>query len=60
MHTLYLREHNRIAKVLGEHANNQHCSGEMFYQEARKIVGAQLQVITYNHWLPNLLGPDGN
>lgn len=42
MHTLWLREHNRLARALK--AINRHWSAEMVYQEARKIVGALHQV----------------
>ncbi|KAG8038033.1 hypothetical protein G9C98_006358 [Cotesia typhae] len=54
MHTLWLREHNRIAQILGE--LNPHWSGERLYQESRKIVGAEMQHITYQHWLPIIFG----
>lgn len=57
MHTLWFREHNRIATELGE--INPHWSGDTIYQETRKIVGAQLQHITYTKWLPQIIGADG-
>lgn len=57
MHTVWLREHNRIAEAIK--ALNSHWDGETVYQETRKIVGAQMQHITYKHWLPNILGPIG-
>lgn len=54
MHTLFVREHNRLAEIIA--ANNPDFDGDRIYQEARKIVGAQMQVITYNEFLPALLG----
>lgn len=60
MHTLLVREHNRIADELattyaselsGMTANEQDA---FIYQSAKKIVGAQVQAITYNEYLPSL------
>ncbi len=57
MHTLWFREHNRIATELRQ--LNPGWDGDKIYEETRKIVGAQMQHITYNHWLPLIIGEDG-
>ncbi|XP_068119933.1 peroxidasin homolog isoform X2 [Hyperolius riggenbachi] len=57
IHTLWLREHNRIAAHLLK--LNPHWNGDKVYHETRKIVGAQMQHITFAHWLPKILGEPG-
>lgn len=54
MHTIWLREHNRIARFLRD--MNPQWNGEKLYQEARKIVGAEMQHITYQYWMPHVFG----
>lgn len=54
LQTLFVREHNRIADQLaGAHRD---WSDERIYQAARAQVIGELQAITYNEWLPALLG----
>ena len=54
MHTLFVREHNRLAALYAaEHPN---WNGEEIFQKARQTVGALMQVITYEEFLPALLG----
>ncbi|CCD71290.1 Peroxidasin homolog pxn-1 [Caenorhabditis elegans] len=53
-HTIFIREHNRIAKKLK--SMNGNWDGEIIYHETRKIVGAMMQHITYKHWMPIIFG----
>ncbi|XP_032722907.1 LOW QUALITY PROTEIN: thyroid peroxidase [Lontra canadensis] len=56
LHTLWLREHNRLASALK--ALNAHWSTHTAYQEARKVVGALHQIITMRDYVPKVLGPE--
>ncbi|CAK8689140.1 unnamed protein product [Clavelina lepadiformis] len=57
LHTLWVREHNRIARSLKR--LNPHWSGETLYQEARKIAGAYHQVVHWKEYVPKIIGPNG-
>ena len=56
LHTLFVREHNLWATWFKWRFP--YCSGEDIYQYARAIVAAEMQAITYNEFLPLLLGPN--
>ncbi|MCA9027385.1 MAG: peroxidase [Planctomycetaceae bacterium] len=64
LHTLFVREHNyqatRLAKVFGYSSKDlgKPKVDERIFQAARAIVIAEIQSITYNEFLPSLLGPD--
>lgn len=51
LHTLFVREHNRICEELIDQGLQE---DEVIYQTARKRVGALLQAITYEQFLPAL------
>lgn len=56
LHVLFVREHDRLAREIRE--REPHLAGDEIFERARRIVGAQMQVITYREYLPALLGPD--
>ncbi|KAK6174188.1 hypothetical protein SNE40_017509 [Patella caerulea] len=53
MHTVWLREHNRIAQQLVQ--LNPSWTDDRVFEETRKIVGAMIQHITFTQWLPIVL-----
>ena len=56
LHTLFVREHNRLAAAIA--SENRELTGHEIFELARKIVGAQMQAITYHEFLPLLLGTE--
>src|SRR4051812_43713477 len=54
MQTLLMREHNRQATLLSR--ANPGWTDEQVYQMARKITSAEIASITYNEFLPAMLG----
>ncbi|KAF7278210.1 hypothetical protein GWI33_008704 [Rhynchophorus ferrugineus] len=54
IHTFYMREHNRVMEALNR--VNPHWDDHKVFEESRKIVVAGLQHVTYNEFLPRLLG----
>uniref|UniRef100_A0A672JML2 Eosinophil peroxidase-like n=1 Tax=Salarias fasciatus TaxID=181472 RepID=A0A672JML2_SALFA len=57
LHTLFLREHNRLARELRR--LNPQWDSETLYQEARKIMGAYAQVFAFKDYLQHILGQQG-
>ena len=55
MQTLFMREHNRLVDELS--STNPNWANDQLFERARKIVGAEIQSITFNEFLPALLGP---
>ncbi len=54
MQTLFVREHNRLADEIA--VSNPTFTDEQIFQQARATVTAEIQSITYNQYLPALLG----
>ena len=70
MHVLFMREHNRVAKLIGKYLPKNLQQDELIYQvnmavdlmtrlvaqETRRIVSAEMQNIVYGEYLPTILG----
>jgi hypothetical protein len=56
VHTLFLREHNRIAGLI--HNALPLLNDETVFQITRSVVIAEVQSITFNEFLPALMGPN--
>ena len=56
LQTLFVREHNRWATILKTKSPS--LTDEEIYVRARAIVIGELQSITFNEWLPAILGPN--
>lgn len=56
IHALFVREHNRLAELI--QARDPALNDEQVYQWARKIVGAEMQAITYREYLPAVMGDE--
>ena len=54
LHTLFMREHNRVATRLA--SLNPRWSDDTIYQEARKVTVAEYQHIIIKEWLPIIIG----
>ncbi len=55
LQTLFMREHNRLAGIIAK--ANPKWTDEQIYQQARRLVIGEIQNITFNEYLPALLGP---
>ncbi|CDW55319.1 An peroxidase domain containing protein, partial [Trichuris trichiura] len=56
LYTVWVLQHNRIAERLKE--INEFWDDERIFRETRKIIGAQIQHITFNEFLPMILGSE--
>jgi peroxidase len=56
LQVLFVREHNYQVDRL--HEEHPHWSGDKLYETAKAITTAEMVNITYNEWLPHLLGSD--
>lgn len=54
MHTLFVREHNRMANLLTEEFPDN--TPDEVFELTRRLMAAKIQIITYDEWLPALVG----
>ena len=58
MHTIFVREHNKIVDEIVAKNPNVSFTGDELYNKAKRILEGKIQYITYNEFLPILLGPN--
>jgi len=58
MHTLFLREHNRLCDILEQDSRTSGWGDEAYYQNARRILVAEWQNVIYGEYLPVVLGSE--
>ena len=58
VHTLFMREHNRIASQLA--IVNPKWKDETLYQESRRLLLGIYQHIVYDQWIPSVMGKHPN
>ena len=56
LHTVFVRKHNRLCGEIAKKEPQSKGDDEVIYQRARRIVGALMQAVAYNEFLPALLG----
>ncbi|XP_060065975.1 peroxidase-like protein [Ylistrum balloti] len=56
VHLLWVREHNRVVKILASH--NPTWDDDRLFYEGRKIIIAMMQHVVYNEYLPVILNSD--
>ena len=56
MHTLFVREHNRLCDLIS--TENPGEDEEFYFENARRILIAEMQNIVYSEYLPVVLGED--
>lgn len=54
IHSVFVREHNHWAEII--YNERPSLSDEEIFQRAKILVEAEIQAITYNEWLPILIG----
>lgn len=58
MHTLFVREHNRMCERVVLEKPEWEGQDELIYQYVRRVISGYMQTITYTEFLPALLGPN--
>ena len=60
IHTLWVREHNRVARRLSRRLRRRNVvlTDEDLYQRTRRIVIAEMQNVVYGQWLREVVGPE--